>query len=68
MSLTLSKMAPFPPTAEAEAAARDLVESIALDYGQLTEEDFSKMDPQTRARVKRAFKKKDEVKDSSVAT
>lgn len=44
------------------------MENIALDHGHLTEEDFSKMDPQTRARVKRALGKKDALIDSSVAT
>jgi hypothetical protein len=50
------------------AAARHLVESIALDHGHLTEADYSKMDPATRRRVQGALGKKDILIGSSVVT
>ena len=66
--LSLSQMTQPTLTPAAVAAARDLVESIAFDHGHLTEEDYSKMDPATRRRVKVALGKKDDLIGSSVIT
>ncbi|KAK5657900.1 hypothetical protein OQA88_2449 [Cercophora sp. LCS_1] len=56
------------PTPAEITAARDLVESIAFEHGHLTDDDYSKMDPATRRRVKEAFGKKDSLIGSSVMT
>lgn len=56
------------PTSASVAAARDLVESIAVEHGHLTDEVYSKMDPATRRLVKEAFGKKDSLIGSSIIT
>lgn len=56
------------PTSASVAAARDLVESIAVEHGHLTDEVYSKMDPATRRRVKEALGKKDSLIGSSIIT
>ncbi|KAK0742653.1 hypothetical protein B0T18DRAFT_168089 [Schizothecium vesticola] len=66
--VSTSQMTQPTPTSTAVAAAQVLVESIAFDHGHLTEEDFSKMDPATRRRVKEAFGKKDALIGYSVVT
>ncbi|KAJ0422940.1 hypothetical protein BJY00DRAFT_299903 [Aspergillus carlsbadensis] len=50
------------------STARELVEQIARDHGHLDEETLSRMDPDTRRRVKYALFQKDEMIGSSVIT
>ncbi|KAK0611985.1 hypothetical protein B0T14DRAFT_531382 [Immersiella caudata] len=56
------------PISSSVAAARDLVETIAVEHGHLTDEVYSKMDPATRRLVKEAFGKKDSLIGSSIIT
>ncbi|KAK1761584.1 hypothetical protein QBC47DRAFT_409582 [Echria macrotheca] len=57
------------PSAEAVAAARELVGRIAWDHGHLAEEHYSKIpDPVVRRMVKDAMGKKDAMIGSSIVT